>query len=297
MNIMKLHIVVLIEKYKKVTDVAAELGVKQPTVSFHMKSLETELGTPLFQYRGGRVLLTEAGRTLYQYAIKIVALAADAERSVKQYSSPSQGHLRLEASHIPGSCLLPQAVSQLMQQHPGIDLTLSLHPDQELRERLRVREAPFIMLHSPEWNDDTFHFQWIEQDEPVLIYAPGHPFDEGLELTPESAAREPWVQHAPGSSLRKTADSWAQLNSVHLWNRATIDSPEIIKSLVTEGEGIAIYSKRGIKRERAQGLLRCAPLPGIQPDLCGFGFAWRKDHSLTPLEQAVLDYFVLGEVQ
>ena len=49
MNYMKLHILVLIEKYKKVTDVAAELGLKQPTVTFHMKSLEAELGTPLFQ--------------------------------------------------------------------------------------------------------------------------------------------------------------------------------------------------------------------------------------------------------
>lgn len=48
MNIMKLNIVVLIEKYKKVTDVAAELGLKQPTVSFHMKNLEAELGTLYF---------------------------------------------------------------------------------------------------------------------------------------------------------------------------------------------------------------------------------------------------------
>lgn len=91
MNITKLQIVVLIEKYKKVTDVAAELGLKQPTVSFHMKSLETELGTSLFQYRSGRVLLTEAGRALYQYAVRIVSLAVEAERSVKQFSSSLPG--------------------------------------------------------------------------------------------------------------------------------------------------------------------------------------------------------------
>jgi DNA-binding transcriptional LysR family regulator len=291
MNIMKLHIVVLIEKYKKVTDVAAELGVKQPTVSFHMKTLETELGTPLFQYRNGRVLLTEAGRTLYQYAVKIVALATDAERSVKQFSSPSQGHLKLEASPIPGSYLLPQALTQLMKLHPGIDLSISVHRDGEIRERLRVRDNHFALLHSTEWNDDTFHFQLIERDEPVLIFAPGHPFDGSLTVTTELVAREPWVQHAPGSALRGTADKWAQLNSVRLWNRAVIDSPEILKELVSAGEGMAVFSKKGIEAEISQGRLRYAPLPGDPPNKGGFLLVWRKDHLLTPLEQAVLDYF------
>ncbi|OBZ14279.1 hypothetical protein A8L34_10005 [Bacillus sp. FJAT-27264] len=297
MNIMKLHIVVLIEKYKKVTEVAAELGVKQPTVSFHMKNLETELGTPLFQYRSGRVLLTEAGRTLYQYAVKIVALAADAERSVKQFSSPSQGQLKLESSYIAGSYVLPKAMSQLMLDFPGIELSMSVHADRELRERLRVRETPLALLHTSESNDDTFHFQQIEQDEPVLIFAPGHPFEETPELTAELAVREPWVQHAAGSALRGIADKWAQLNSVRLWNRTVLDSPELIKSLVSEAGGVAIYSKKGIQREVAQNRLRYAPLPGIQPDKGGFFIAWRKDHLLTPLEEAVLDYFAQRSAQ
>ncbi|MEI0735993.1 LysR family transcriptional regulator [Paenibacillus sp. JTLBN-2024] len=49
MNLLKLHILVLIEKLKKVTDVARELDMKQPTVTFHMKSLEEELGVALFE--------------------------------------------------------------------------------------------------------------------------------------------------------------------------------------------------------------------------------------------------------
>ncbi|KUP23714.1 hypothetical protein AWJ19_09690 [Paenibacillus sp. DMB5] len=137
MNITKLQIVVLIEKYKKVTDVAAELGLKQPTVSFHMKSLESELGTSLFQYRSGRVLLTEAGRALYQYAVRIVSLAVEAERSLKQFSSLNSGNLELEASYIPGTYVLPKIVSQFINLHPGIDAVLSVHNDNTVRERLR----------------------------------------------------------------------------------------------------------------------------------------------------------------
>lgn len=175
MNIMKLKIVILLEKYKKVTDVAAELGLKQPTVSFHMKNLENEFGTPLFQYRSGRVLLTDAGRALYQYALKIVSLTAEAERTVKQFSSPTQGTLKLEASYIPATYILPKALIQFMKQYPGINNSMSIQSDTLLKERLRSREIQMAILHTSDWHDESFNFQLVVRDEPVIIFAPSHP--------------------------------------------------------------------------------------------------------------------------
>lgn len=289
MNIMKLNIVVLIEKYKKVTDVAAELGLKQPTVSFHMKNLENELGTPLFHYRSGRVLLTDAGRALYQYAVKIVALASEAERSVKQFSYSSQGSLELAASYVPATYILPKALIQFMKRYPGINNSLNVMPDPLLRERLRSREIQMAILHSTDYKDESFNFQRIASDEPVLIFAPGHHLEGIEELTPELIAREPWIQHNEGSCLRETAEGWAQLNNIRLWNRSEVNSPEILKRMVSEGDSIGIFSKVGIETELTLGQLRFVPLPGIVPESGAFALAWRKDHILTPLQQSFCD--------
>lgn len=289
MNIMKLNIVVLIEKYKKVTDVAAELGLKQPTVSFHMKNLESELGTPLFQYRSGRVLLTEAGRALYQYAVKIVALASEAERSMKQFSSPSQGILELEASYVPATYILPNALIQFMKGYPGINYSLTVEPDTHLRERLRSQESQLAILHSTDHNDESFNYQMIARDEPMLIFAPGHHLDNISELTPELIAREPWIQHNEGSSLRGIADRWAQLNNIRLWNRMELNSPEMIKRIISLGDSVGIFSKVGIEAELASGGLRSAPLPGFLPENGTFALAWRKDHKLTAVQQSFAD--------
>jgi len=286
---MKLNIVVLIEKYKKVTDVAAELGLKQPTVSFHMKNLENELGTTLFHYRSGRVLLTDAGRALYQYAVKIVTLASEAERSVKQFSYTSQGFLELEASYIPATYILPKVLIQFMKRYPGINNSLNVIPDGLLRERLRSREIQLAILHSTDYNDESFNFQRIARDEPVLIFAPGHHLEDSEELTPDLIAREPWIQHNEGSCLRGTAEEWAQLNNIRLWNRTEMNSPEILKRMVIEGDSIGIFTKAGVETEIALGLLRSAPLPGIVPESGTFALAWRKDHILTPLQQSFSD--------
>ncbi|MRN54446.1 LysR family transcriptional regulator [Paenibacillus monticola] len=289
MNIMKLQIVVLIEKYKKVTDVAAELGLKQPTVSFHMKNLESELGTSLFEYRSGRVLLTDAGRALHQYAVKIVSLAADAERSVKQSTSTSQGSLELEAGYIPATYILPKSISQFMNINLGVQFSLSVQSDALVRERLRSREIQLAVLHSTDWSDESFSFQLIARDEAVLIFAPGHHFEGVRNLTPEQVAREPWIQHVSGSSLRGTADRWAQLNNVRLWNRAELNSPASVKGIIREGGTVGIYSRAGIEAELALGQLKFTSLPGILPENSGFVLAWRKDHTLTPVQQAFAD--------
>ncbi|WNS45091.1 LysR family transcriptional regulator [Paenibacillus sp. MMS20-IR301] len=286
MNLVKLQIVVLIEKYKKVTDVAAEMGLKQPTVSFHMKSLESELGASLFQYRSGRVLLTDAGRALYQYAHRIVSLTLEAERTVKQFTSLASGNLELTASNIPGSYLVPKLLARFTGLHSGIDVFLSMLPDDAIRERLRSREIQLAVLHSAEGQDDSFQTQVIAADEAVLTFAPDHPFAVLPELTVEAVAREPWVQHEAASFLRGIADKWTQLNNVRVWNHAVVGSPEAVKCMLSEGGMIGVFSKAGIAEEVATGRLASAPLPGIRPADGSFVLAWRKDYTLSPLQRA-----------
>lgn len=44
LNLIKLEIVELLNKHKKITTVADKLGLKQPTVTYHLKNLEQQLG-------------------------------------------------------------------------------------------------------------------------------------------------------------------------------------------------------------------------------------------------------------
>lgn len=289
MNIVKLQIVVLIEKYKKVTDVAAEMGIKQPTVSFHMKSLETELGASLFQYRSGRVLLTDAGRALHQYAVRIVSLAAEAERSVKQFTSLASGNLELASEYMPGTYFVPKLMAQFMNIHPGIDISLSLQSDHLLRERLRGRDIQLAVLHGTESGDDSFNIRKIAEDEIGMIFTPSHSFAHIRNLTPELVAQEPWIQHDPLSPLRGAADKWAQENKVRIMSNTVISSPEAYKRMISEGGRIGLYSKAGIEDEIAQGRLLYAALPGIPVEASSYVLAWRRDYTLSPLQKAFAD--------
>jgi DNA-binding transcriptional LysR family regulator len=107
LSLLKLHIVELLDKHHKITTVAELLGLKQPTVTFHMKNLEREFGVKLFDTRMGKIILTDAGHALLHYAVKINALAAEAQRVVGEFDTLQRGSIRIGASYVPATYVLP----------------------------------------------------------------------------------------------------------------------------------------------------------------------------------------------
>src|SRR5262245_42019091 len=79
------------------TAAAKALGLTQAAVSQRIGALEQILKVPLFRRRGGRVLLTEAGRRLHGYAQRILALHREALREVAGREVPLAGELSLAA--------------------------------------------------------------------------------------------------------------------------------------------------------------------------------------------------------
>jgi DNA-binding transcriptional LysR family regulator len=102
------------------TSAAKALGLTQAAVSQHVHALEQTLGKPLFQRRGGKVLLTKAGQRLYDYAQQILDLHRKARMMVAGQEGPVAGDLFLAASSIPGEHLLPALVSDFGKKYPHI---------------------------------------------------------------------------------------------------------------------------------------------------------------------------------
>jgi len=56
----------------------------QSTVSAQIMALEEDLGIPLFERLGRRIMLTEAGENFYQYACKMLELAEAARADLTE---------------------------------------------------------------------------------------------------------------------------------------------------------------------------------------------------------------------
>ncbi|OAB43953.1 hypothetical protein PBAT_17180 [Paenibacillus antarcticus] len=279
-------ILVYIEKYKKVTDVAKELNMKQPSVSFHMKSLEEEMGTVLFESKRGRMVLTEAGKALYPYALKITGLAAEAKKVVRDYAILDKGTLHIGADSTIGTYLLPELISIFSNKYPGTRLQMTIKPTHMIHQMLQNQDIDIAFCQSSlprQGIFDGFQHEHLWEDDLVVIFGPTHPFSKLQQLSPQLIAKQFFIQHAEGSCIKEFILAWSNVNVIHLWERIQMDSPEAVKLAVSHNDHISFFPRKGIQAELAQGTLMCLPIPEQTNSTLSSYMAYPPDSSQSSL--------------
>lgn len=262
MNLMKLLIVELIDRHHHMTSVAEILGIKQPTVTFHMKSLEEELQVRLFESRSGKTFLTEAGQALLHYAVKINALAKESERVVREYDSLYRGTLHIGASYVPATYLLPAILNTFAREFPGIRISLSVKPSPVIRDMLARHQIDLGIISSEPFTGPSLQAESFCRDDLTLICSPDHPLAKTDSLQPEQIIRTPFALHGTESSTRQLTDLWLAQHGLRMRSPVELDSLEAIKQLVLLGDHISFMSRIAVQREQQEGLLHVLPIPG-----------------------------------
>lgn len=264
LNLIKLQIVELIDKHHHMTSVAEILGIKQPTVTFHMKSLEEEMGVRLFESRSGKTFLTEAGQALLHYSVKINALTQEARRVVKEYDSLYRGTLHIGASYVPATYLLPPMLNTFSQEFPGIRIVLSVKPSPVIREMLMRHQIDLGVISSEPFVGPILQADPLCADDLVLICAPQHALASREVLEPNHISQIPFALHGNESSTRRLTNQWLEQHAVRLRSTVEMDSLEAIKQLVLLGGHISFMSRMAVQWEEQHGLIQVLPIPGEQ---------------------------------
>ena len=120
MEIRLLESFAIAAELQSFTRAADSLGVTQAAVSQHIAALEKELKVSLFERTGRAVVLTDAGKTLYSYARRILDLAKAAQDEITQTAKVVHGTLKLGASSVPSEWLLPELLVEFRKLYPTI---------------------------------------------------------------------------------------------------------------------------------------------------------------------------------
>lgn len=103
---------------------AEQLYLTQPAVSKRIATLESQVGTRLFDRIGRRIALTEAGSVLLPQARRILFSVEDSRRALANLSGQVGGKLTLATSHHIGLHRLPPLLKQYTQRHSEVELDL-----------------------------------------------------------------------------------------------------------------------------------------------------------------------------
>ena len=115
-------------RFGSMTKSAESLLVSQPAVSLHVRELEHELGTVLFERSGPRIALSPAGERFYQLAAPLVEGMDGLDREFAHtLDNLDSGELRV-ASDAGVHFVLPRAFQRLWRDHPRIRVHLRTCP-------------------------------------------------------------------------------------------------------------------------------------------------------------------------
>lgn len=156
------------------TRAAGQLHLAQSSVSAQIRTLEQELGVKLFDRIGRRVLLTEAGRKLYDYARRIQGMTEEI-RSEVSGAGDVRGHLTLRVPETLASVYMPNIVERFNRQHPQVELTFINCTDRQLREELNSGRIDLAFLIIDDIHFSQVNVRLLKTEPLVLVSGPSHP--------------------------------------------------------------------------------------------------------------------------
>ena len=106
---------------------AERLHSSKSVVSRQVGALEAELGARLLHRTTRALTLTEAGRSYFEQAVRILADLAEANASVGQLQAAPRGRLRVSAPMSFGFLHLAPAVPDFLDRFPDVEIELAMN--------------------------------------------------------------------------------------------------------------------------------------------------------------------------
>lgn len=203
MNWNQLNYVRTIAEEKSITRAAQKLYMSQPSLSLSLKSLEEELGTPLFRRGKDGLEPTYAGQLFCEWAAETQSSFQRLNTKLSDIAAGRRQLLRLGISPHRGDLLLPAILAEFYRQFPScevhtVELSVNL-----LRLQLEAGQLDFI-VDTPNPDTVTYCNEFL-LDEAILLAVPQsflariHPQKSGIDLT--TLTGEPFILMPSGQLL------------------------------------------------------------------------------------------------
>lgn len=280
MNIEKYKIMYMISQNKKLSEIAVELNISQPTVSFHLKSLEKELGLKLFDTYNKTICLTSTAKQLLPYVTEILSLDSALHEKANHFQKSSID-IKIGSTLSPCLTILPELISDYTLDHPNNHIRIEVASAKIIMEHILNYRYDLGLLSTNDSIPDQLasHKLFIDQ----LIFVFPIQYKELFETDPyvKFISQMNFIHHTENSSTRQAAEQLLYELKLHPKSLITVNSTEVIKELISKNAGISILPYSLVQSEIKQNQLGFKPIHSLHAEKY-VHLIYHKKHILTP---------------
>lgn len=245
---------------------AALLHITQPALSRTIKRLETQAGVALFERHAKGMQLTEFGRVLLPHATFLLRESERAEEDINALRGLSKGTIRVGAVASLVGQTLPRAISQVLQQWPGLRVQVVEGIWDELSQALVKHEIDLALGGAAPDTEDIIgvrECRW--EDSTQLVAALDHPLRQRADLQLADLMQQRWAITPKGTAPYETLAGLFAAQGLGLPEIAVETSSIImLKNLVMQAGFLSWFPQSMYGLERQAGLIDALPVPGTQ---------------------------------
>ena len=272
------------------TRAAERLSITQPAVSGHIRVLEKHYGVTLLAFEGKNMRLTKEGEVLYRAALR---MRHDEKRLEEMMHDMEQGreNWKFGATLTIGQYVLPDRISQLVREHPNLNLRMEVANTRQLLTMLDEGELDFAFVEGY-FEKKAYEYQLYSREKFVCVTG------NAYELPPQAKYMrelfgETIITREAGSGTREILERFLQEENYSIGDFAKIiemNNMTAIKTLLQDNCGIAFVYEAAVHEELLSGALKRIALKDFTLSH-EFNFIYQKNSMFAKEYSSILQLF------
>lgn len=253
MDLQSLNIFIHVAELNSFTKAGELLGFSQPTVSFQIKQLESELGVQLFDRIGNTIKITDDGRSALGYAHKILNMSKEMQQAKTMEKEPA-GTVRLAMADSLCTPLIADWFADFSQRYPSVSLNIKTAGTGDLVKLIDHNEVDIVCTLDNHIYDTNYIIHSEEEIGVNFISSASNHLAEKTNLSIDDLINQPFLLTEKGMSYRRILDEELAKRSLEVKPILEMSSADIISRLVEDNVGISFLpdyvTEKGVKSGR-----------------------------------------------
>jgi DNA-binding transcriptional LysR family regulator len=297
MDLRQLRSFVSVAELEHFRHAADRLRIAQPVLSRHIKALEDELATPLFERLPRGVRLTDAGRALLEDARSILADVEAAADRARRVSRGETGTLRVTFTEV-GSWqgIFPDTVRAFREAYPMVTLVLQALSSGAQQHGVQAGEIDVGFMYELGDAAPDLERRTVQVDSVMLALPASHRLAPRKTVRLRDLVNEPFVWNIPRTNPRYDQALNAACHGQGFAPRIVQEVSNSATVLSLIGVGIGVGFVPGMMRWRLQEGVILRPVADLAMPF-RTDIAWRRDNQSPPLRRFVALALSLSKVR
>lgn len=220
-----------------VTRASEKLGLAQPTVSGQIAVFESAIGAQLFRKEGRKLVMTETGRTVFNYADEIFSLGRELGSALKNRAAAVSVRLSVGVSNALPKLVVYRLLEPALSAHNQV----VCHEDktERLLAELPVHGVDLVLSDWPATgSSDARIYNHPIGECAVAAFAIPELRQRYQKNFPRCLDGAPLLLPTTNTALRRSLDQWLDANSLFPKIVAEVEDSALLKTFGTAGVGV-----------------------------------------------------------